>query len=209
MTTGPSTGMDRIPTPNHQRIRDWLVLIAIMAAYCILFIALEYRRYIYLEVWFPHDSAADFQTMWSALHGQFFTSTIHEYLKPVPHNVLGDQLCFTLLLWLPFWEVFKTPVVFLVLQVLVMASGAVPMFLLSRDRLKWSGMSLILAGTFLFNSLSYGTYLRFGFRAETIQVPLLLWAFLFIKREKFLAALPFLLLTLLTKHDAVIILFTS
>jgi len=187
--------------------RDWLILIAIMVLYCALFMTLEYRRYIYLEIWFPHDSAADFQTMWSVLYGNFFTSSIHDYLKAAPHNVLGDQLCFTLMLYIPFWLIFKTPVVFLAAQVLIMATAAIPLFLLARDRLKWNGVALVLAGTFLFNSINYGTYLRFGFRAETIQIPLLLWAFLFIKRGFLGRAMPFLALTLLTKHDSVITLF--
>jgi hypothetical protein len=87
--------------PELKPARFWnpalapLLLGLVIAIYLAVFIGLEYQRYFWLELEETGDSAADIQTLWSVLHGSFYTTTVHDFLKPVAHNVLGDQLCFT------------------------------------------------------------------------------------------------------------------
>lgn len=185
------------------------LLAVVIAAYVAVFLYLIHQRYIYLELYDVMDTATNMQTVWSVVHGPFFTATVNDYLKPVPHNVLGDQLYFTLLLYLPFWLVFKSPFTFVAVTVIAAGLASVPLYHLTNDKLGSPWLSLAVAANFLFNSFCYDTYFLFGFRPEVLFMPFILAAFLFARRGQYMAALAFFILTLLTKHNAVVILAAS
>ena len=166
------------------------------------------QRYLYFELYDINDTAANLQTVWSVVHGPFFTASVNAYLKPAPHNVLGDQLYFTLLLYLPFWLAFPSPFTFVVVTIVAAGAAAVPLFYLARDRLGNPWLALLVAMSYLGHKMAYNTYFLFGFRPETLFMPFLFAGFLFLFRRQHLAALPFFLLTLLTKHDSILVLST-
>jgi uncharacterized membrane protein len=179
----------------------------IIAVYCVLFLHLVHQRYLYFELYDVADTATNIQTVWSLVHPPVFTATVAGYLKPVPHNVLGDQLYFTLALYLPFWLVFKGPFTFVAVTILAAGAAAIPLFAFARERLGHPWLALAIAAHMLFNPLCYDTYFLFGFRPETLSLPFLLAAFALLFQGRRTAALVFFLLVLLTKHDSILVLF--
>ena len=135
-----STGIDE----GRGGLMGWAGLALLMALYSALFIIFIHRRYLALELYFVADTGANIQALWSAVHGPFFTSTILDYLKPVPHNLLGDQLYFTLLFYLPFQLAFKSPFSLVAVMVLAVSTGAVPLYLHERRETggAWAGLLL-------------------------------------------------------------------
>jgi uncharacterized membrane protein len=199
--------MDSQPKPAISRSPALapLLLGMVIAIYAAVFVSLEYQRYFWLEFEETGDSAADIQILWSVLHGSFYTTTVQDFLKPVPHNVLGDQLCFTLLFYLPFRLLFSSPFGFSVVTVLISSLGAIPLYRLARDQLKSPAGGVLFAASYLFNLMNWGIYFRFGFRDEVLVIPFLFAAWRRLRREKYLQALIFLILVLLTKHNSILV----
>lgn len=181
-------------------------LALLMAAAFLAFLLLVRQRYMALELVTTHDTATNIQAIWSAIHGSFFTSTIQEYLKPGPHNLLGDQLYFTLLLYAPFWLLFKTPFTLVVVTIIAFVAGAVPIHMYATEKSGHYGLGLFFAASYLFNSMAYGTFFFFGFRPEVLFMPFLLWGLYLVHRGRLVWAGLFFLLVLLTKHNAMMVL---
>lgn len=192
--------------PHGKRRLPEILLGLLLVGYFVLFMALIHQRYLALELYDVNDTAANMQTVWSVVHGPFFTTTIQHYLQLKAHNVLGDQLYFCLLLYLPFWLLYPSPWVFVTITVLAAALSAVPLFALAKSKLQDPGASLAVAAAYLFNNVSYNTYFLFGFRPEALALPLVFAAFWALDREKFKTALLFFAGLLLVKHDGILIL---
>lgn len=71
------------------------------------------------------------------------------YVTLMGRNLLGDHTSFVLFLLVPFYWVAPGAGVLLGSQSLVIALGALPVFLYARERLRGEGVALILAGTYL------------------------------------------------------------
>jgi uncharacterized membrane protein len=147
-----------------------------------------------------YDLGLHAQVIWNTSQGRLFASSIEVT------NYLGDHVSPIIVLLAPLYRLWPDPRGLLILQAIVLASGALPLAWMARHRLEaaWRGggfvASLILALIFLAYP-ALGFVNRFEFHEETLVVPLLLTAFgcLEAKRPGWMSIA--LLLALLCKED--------
>jgi len=118
------------------------------------------------------------QPLWNTIHGRWFEGSV----SARDGNLLGDHTSFGLLLYAPFYALWPDTRTLLVLQTLVLASGAVPVFLLAQRRLRDERLAALFALLYLaFPSLGFMN--RFDFHPEVMTLPLLLAAVYFIDTD--------------------------
>ncbi len=104
-------------------------------------------------------------------------------------------------LYLPFYMVFSYPITLNVLQVLTLASGLIPLYLLcKRMNLSRSAQALFAVLFVLFPAIGCGTF--YDLHENCFLVPLLLWLFYFIEKNDNKFIILFGILTCLVKEDA-------
>ena len=112
------------------------------------------------------------QAVWSASRGELFTVT-----DPAGRQMsrLGAHVEPILGLFAPLWRIWPSPEMLLVAQALVVASAAIPAYLLARRWLGDERLAVAFAAvTLLFPAIQWATV--FDFHAVTLAAPLLLWA---------------------------------
>lgn len=142
------------------------------------------------------------QTVWNTAHGRIFQLT-----NPDGTNIisrLSFHADFLLILLAPFYLIWQDPRMLLLIQTLVLASGAIFVFLLSKDILKNKTLSLVFGTMFLLNPSVEYTNL-YDFHAVTLATTFLLGAFYFLRKQKYIWYILFLLLAALTKEQLWII----
>jgi uncharacterized membrane protein len=185
------------------------ILCVLILFYFGLILSCLYRRYIYLDIKEPTDSAACIQISWSVLKGTPFTVTIQEHVMPIyaPYNTLRAGLNFTLMLFSPVFLFTSSGIAFLIIQALIVSLAAVPLYLFSRRKLKNEWLALLITTAYLFNPATYTSFERFGFRLETLFILAFFAMFFFLEQDKFWSAAISLLIALLTKHNIIMIAF--
>ncbi|KPJ75690.1 MAG: hypothetical protein AMJ54_14305 [Deltaproteobacteria bacterium SG8_13] len=185
----------------------YVLLFVLVMHFAITYSAL-YNRYMSFEMREPVDSSTYMQVSWSILHGMPFTTSIQErWIGLTQHNFLGDQLIFTLILFSPLLLVTTSGLLFLVLQTAIIGLGAVFLYAYANKRLGNPALSLVVATCYLFHTATFLSFHFFGFRVETLFIPFIFAVFYFAEIKKTLLASAFLLLTLLTKHNSIPIVF--
>jgi uncharacterized membrane protein len=160
-------------------------------------------------MWEPTDSATYMQVAWSVFHGTPFTTSIQEsFISYSPYNFLGDQLIFTLSLFSPLLFFTTSGLLFIFLQTAIISFGALFLYQYANLKLENRWVPLLIVSCFLFNPATYLSFQCFGFRVETLFIPFIFAVFFFVESKKFLFATLFVILTLLTKHNAIPIVFT-
>jgi uncharacterized membrane protein len=165
--------IDRLLGGRHGRVAAF----GFLACYGHLLFATSARRY-----WAYRSGTSDmgipYQTIWNTLQGHFWISALKGDV-----NLFVDHTEPFYFLFLPFVAIFKTPLVIVYLQCLWLASGAVPLFLVARDRLKSRRAAWVIG-------LVYLTYRPFrnlaiyDYHAIAFVIPLLFWAFYFLIRKQ-------------------------
>ncbi len=106
-------------------------------------------------------------------------------------------------LYLPVYFIFPYPVTLNVLQVLTLASGAVPLILLCRKKdLSRAATAAFAIIFFMFPALFGGT--TYDLHENCFLVPMLLWLFYFIEKDSTKGIIIFTVLTLIIKEDAAV-----
>ena len=200
------------PIDARHKSRECGHLFIFLAILCIHFIItyfLLYERYVLFEMFETTDSAAYMQVSWSIFNGTPFTTSMQDmWVSYSPHNFLGDQLMFTLVLFSPFLLFTTSCWLFILFQTLIISVGALILYQYANMKLENKWLPLLIVVGFLFNPATYSSYLHFGFRIETLFIPFIFAIFYFVECEKKVLATIFVILTLLTKHNAIPIIFT-
>ncbi len=104
-------------------------------------------------------------------------------------------------LFLPFYAVFPSPITLQICQVVMLASGVIPLVLLTKKLGLSNKSSLIFALLYLlFPALGGGTY--YDLHENKFLAPLILFLFYFIEKEHISMSLLFGVLVCLVKEDA-------
>ena len=146
------------------------------------------------------------QAIWSLLHGSMFHQTICNVLTDTNcYGINGiyrfaihfEPILFPISL---FYLIWPDPKTLLILQVLVVASGAFPAFWLARLRLRnvWAAVPFALL-YLLYPPQQYAV--NFDFHAETLTIALLLFALYFMYTRKTLWFFVFIVLCLACKEE--------
>lgn len=175
------------------------VVYAGMVTYAVLFVFAAIVHYlVFKEARF--DLGNMVQSIWSTLHGQLLegtTATGHQ------SDRLGFHVDPFLLLLVPLFWIWSSPVLLLVVQVLGVVSGALPVFWLARKHLDSPRAAAHFAFAYLlfpatqFNAFTIGD----GFHSVSLAVPLVLYAVWFLDQDRLVAFSVVALLAFTTKEE--------
>jgi uncharacterized membrane protein len=142
------------------------------------------------------------QVIWNTAHGRPFATSAFRYTN----NHIGADLIVLEAILAPLYALVPTTMTLLVAQVLAIAAGAIPLYLLARDRLRsnWAGLGIGIA-YLLYTPLLYLTLNEFQPRA--FAMVLILFALYFLDKARFVPYCAFLFIALLTRSDVALIVF--
>jgi uncharacterized membrane protein len=140
------------------------------------------------------------QAIWNTLHGHFLETTS---LNGQQLNRLGAHVDPFQLLLAPLFWIWPSPLLLPIVQALVVASGALPVFWLARKHLHSSRAAAHFAFAYLlypatqFNAFTNSS----SFHAVSVAVPLVLYAVWFLDEDRLVAFSAVALLAFTTKEE--------
>jgi len=138
------------------------------------------------------------QIFWNTTQGRPFESTMSQ-AQPIPHSLLGDHFSPVFLLLVPFYFAYPHPETLLVIQSLVLALGAWPVFLLAKLKLPAGYPLLWVLVYFLFIPLAYINL--DDFHEVALAVAPLGFALYFLEKGRRAWFVAFLLFTFVVKEE--------
>ncbi len=162
----------------------WLLLILIMLAYAIIMSYQSILRYVTFKAT-AFDLGNLDQVLWNTIHGHLFVWTNQGDNWFGPPTRLAQHVE-PIILPLSLLYVFHAdPRILLVFQTLVLVSGAVPVFLLTRRYLpEWPLLATVMAGAYLISPALLGLNI-FDFHPVALATPLLLYALLALTYKRY------------------------
>lgn len=139
------------------------------------------------------DLAINEQIVWNTLNGRPFASSVEV------DNSFADHFRPLLAIIVPFYALFQTPKTLLVIQAVVLASAAIPIYALGNLKLKNRWLALVFAAVYLIYP-AVGFTARFDFHIEVFVIPAFIAAFYMMETDRWIAASLFLLIPLLSKE---------
>jgi len=137
------------------------------------------------------------QVFYNSAQGNLFAMSIH------PHSYLGDHFEIFILLLLPIYYIWQSPITLLILQVIFLGLSAWPLYLISRKYLK-SIWPLVIVVFFLINPIVLNL-LFFEFHILPFSIFTLLFTFYFYQANKFTPFVIFSILSLLVREDVALV----
>lgn len=140
------------------------------------------------------------QALWSTTHGRFLEATTPDGRQLTRLFAHVDPF---LVLLVPAWLVWPSPLMLLVVQAVVVASGALPVYWLARKHAGDERVALQLAFAYLllpatqFNADTIGE----GFHAVSLALPLILFSVWFLDEDRLVLFTIFALLSASTKEE--------
>ncbi len=169
---------------HRQRQIAWWLLIVVMLVY-----ALEMSHQAVLRYDTFKATAFDLgnmdQVIWNTIHGRWFQFTNQAtdyYGPPTRLAVHFEPIILPLSLLYLF---YADPRILLVFQTLVLVSGALPVFLLTRKYLpEWPILASLMVGAYLLSPALLGLNI-FDFHPISLATPLLLYAMLALDHKRY------------------------
>jgi uncharacterized membrane protein len=192
---------------EHARLfrRNAVFVLAGAVAFAVVFALLSWLKYrAYMDARF--DLGNMVQAVYNTAHGRFLEITSGE-IKPRQMSRLGAHVDPILALFALPWLVWPSPVMLLVLQAVIVATGAWPAYRLGTRVTRDPRAGALLAGAFLLYP-ALGFLVLNEFHPVALAAPLLLWAFLYIEEDHWLRAVPFLILAAVCKETVPLVLAT-
>jgi uncharacterized membrane protein len=146
----------------------------------------------------PFDLAIFDQGMWLISHFHV------PFVTVMGRNLFGDHTSFVLLLLAPFYRLFPEPQGLLVLQTLLLAGPAVPIYLLARKYIKSTLVATSLVATYLLSPLLQQGNLN-QFHPEAFQVLFISVAIYAAVERKSVLLGVMVVLSLMVKEDAALL----
>lgn len=189
---------DKIESFFSSERRVKTILGAAVGVYFLVFSALSILQYMSFNTTF--DLATYNQAFWNTLHGRFFYTSLQEHVHPGVKIASTFSLHFSpiYLVLLPFYAIYSHVNTLLVLQSLFLALGAVPVYLIGRDRLGNFGGLVFALAYLLFPSVAYINL--FDFHEVSMAPLLLLFSFYYFEKGEYRRFLLFMMLSLAIKE---------
>lgn len=161
--------------------------------------------YFGVTVWFRHHNlyTAQFdlgnmvQVMWHSLHGRWFQMTDPGSAMLV--NRASIHADFLLLIYLPFYAIWHSPLPLMYGQVIAIASGAIPLFFLARKKISPTFGITVALLYLLYPPMHWA--MLFDVHAVVLVTPIVLWLWWAIDARKWWVAGVFVALALLGKEE--------
>jgi uncharacterized membrane protein len=173
----------------------WGTLAILVIAYAVFFAAYSLQKHAAFQT-AGFDLGNYEQTLWNTLHGHPFAMTTRQGVS------LRLALHFEpiLLLIVPIYALFTSPRTLLVLQTAVVASGAVPIFLLARGRWRSDLAGIVFVAVYLLFPALQGA-VAFDFHAVTLVAPLMSFALWFAAAGRYGWTLAMSVLAMACKEE--------
>jgi uncharacterized membrane protein len=184
---------------NQQRIA-WGLLIIFMLIYAVDMSRLAVLRYETFQAT-AFDLGNMDQVLWNTIHGRLFQFTnqaIDWYGPPTRLAIHFEPIILPLSLLYAF---HADPRILLIFQTLVLVTGAVPVFLITRKYLRdWPLLAAFMAGAYLLTPALLGLNI-FDFHPVALATPLLLYAILALEYKHYIWFLIACILAASCKED--------
>jgi uncharacterized membrane protein len=178
--------------------RRALYVIGAAAAFAVIYALLSWLKYrAYMDG--RYDLGNMVQAVYNTAHGHFLQITSGD-VKPRQMSRLGSHVDPILALFAIPWLAWPSPVMLLVAQSAILATGAWPAYRLGTRVTHDPGAGSLLAGAFLLYP-ALGFLALNEFHPVALATPLLLWAFLYLEEDRWVRAAVFLVLAGLCKED--------
>lgn len=170
--------------------------IIIYAAFFCYVSFLKYQNFIYNDF----DLAIDAQTVWNMLHGSLYSS-IHQIV------FLGNHMRLILFLIAPFYAIFKTPLLLLFLQSVLLGLAAWPLYRIAKDNLGHSLAFAVAVSYLVYPALGYMNL--FEFHPTALATCFLMFMLYYFYKNKFSAFILSGLLALICQENIALLLLTT
>jgi len=181
---------------------NWLKLNKILLYLIISYLVLTFSICLFKYYNFDYtglDLAIFNQVFYNSSQGDLFAFTIH------PTSYLGDHFTPILLLLLPVYFIFTSPLTLLFLQALFLALASIPLYLIAKKHLN-PKQTLFILILYLFNPLTLNIAL-FEFHLLPLIPFFILWTFYFYDNNKFKLFIVLACLSLLIREDVSFVIF--
>jgi len=143
---------------------------------------------------YAYDLGVFMQSLWTTLHGQGIL-----YAGPLDGSCLGCHFQPVLFLILPLYGLFPRAETLLVLQSVVLALGALPVYWLARDELG-ARVGVAFAGLYLLYPALHGVN-SFDFHPVALAVPMLLFCFYAFRTRRYRWGMVLAVLAMMCKEN--------
>lgn len=189
----------------------WVVGVAI----AFFFMGLGLTLHRYFSFYASYDQGIFNQVFWNSAQGRLFqsslssalsTNVVHQGEFPdVSYHRLGQHFTPALLLWLPLYSLFPSPVTLTVLQVTLITLAGLVLYILGRQYLEPPLAALITVSFYAANAVIGPTLSNFH---DICQIPLFMFSLLLAMEKRWwLPFWIFAFLILMVREDSGIILF--
>ena len=172
-----------------------IILITLYTAYFSVTSILRYKYY-YSGIF---DLGHMTQVMWTTINGPFFTET-----DPAGTGLLVSRLTdhadFILILIAPIYAIFSSPEFLLILQSLIIALGAIPVFQFAKEKTESKFLPIFFACIYLLLPSVQNPNLA-DFHGVTLSMTFIAFAFYFLYKKKFKWGSVFVVLSLICKEQ--------
>jgi uncharacterized membrane protein len=176
------------------------IVILLVLIFALTFGLLSLRRLLSFSI-AGYDLTNMSQAMWNTAHGRPFVFT---FAYPITHR-LGVHIEPIFLLIAPLYRIFPRPETLLVLQAVIVASGALPAYWLAQARLRSTMAGIVFALAYLFfPALQSGVL--YEFHPSTLTAAFWLFALYFLDQGRTRPLVVASLLALSTKEEMALIL---
>ncbi|MGZ3630337.1 MAG: DUF2079 domain-containing protein, partial [Ktedonobacteraceae bacterium] len=191
--------MKRFDLPTQQKIA-WGFLILIILIYMVEMSYQAILRYVTFKAG-AFDLGNMDQVLWNTIHGRFFQFTnqaIDWYGPPTRLAIHFEPIILPLSLLYAF---HADPRILLVFQTLVLGSGALPVFIITRKYIpEWPIFATLMAAAYLLSPALLGLNI-FDFHPVSLATPLLLYAILALTYKRYVWFLIACVLACMCKED--------
>lgn len=186
------------------RLEKWLnthpyeSIVAFMSLlYAVYLSAVSFLRYDHYYTG-RFDLGNMVQTVWNTVHGNFFTMTNPDGVEQASR--LAFHADFILILLAPFYALWQDPRMLLLIQSVVIATGAMFVYLIAKEVLKSKNLSLVFAFAYLINP-SVQRANMYDFHAVVLATTFLLATFYFLLKKKYWLFIVFAILSAICKEQ--------
>jgi uncharacterized membrane protein len=173
--------------------RNWTIVGAAMAIFVIAWTTIAVFKYLnggYNGL----DLAIYNNVFWNTVHGRLFASSIH------PPSYLGDHAEWYILPLAVIYAVFPHPLTLVVLQILVLAFCAVPIYLIAKNILAGRRSAVVFPIVWLLNfTVCYNAL--WEFHMLVFALPFVFFTAYYFIQKKYWQFLLFLFLAMLARED--------
>lgn len=189
-------------------------VIGVAIAFFILGVGLNLHRYY--TFYASYDQGIFNQVYWNSLHGRFFQSSLSSALSTnvvhggkVPevfYHRLGQHFTPSLLVWLPLYALFPSPVTLSVLQVTLVTAAGLVLYALARQYLEPPLAAMVTVSFYGANAVIGPTWGNFH---DICQLPLYVFGLLLALEKRWWWLFgPLAVLIPLVREDTGIVLFS-